>query len=203
LRSSAQHHRGVGVSPEDAVTTGPDLGPIILRRSNFMTTFNGLPAHALLVHFIVILAPLAAILAVLCAVWPAARRRLVWLLLALAVTTVALTPLTTDAGEWLEDKVGRSPLLHKHTEMGDTMIYFAVALLIAALLIAAIHVREVRGRSVARSTLWIVALIVIVSSFATAVQVYRIGDSGAAATWRDRVAADPGTPQSDLLELDP
>ena len=51
-----------------------------------MTTFNGLPAHALLVHFIVILAPLTAILAILCAVWPAARKRLVWLVFGLAVS---------------------------------------------------------------------------------------------------------------------
>jgi hypothetical protein len=51
----------------------------------------GLPAHVLLVHFIVIfiviLAPLTAVLAILCAVWPAARRRLVWLVLGLAVFT--------------------------------------------------------------------------------------------------------------------
>lgn len=66
-----------------------------------MTTLNGLPAHALFVHFIVILAPLTAILAVLCAVWPAARKRLVWLVLGLATAVVVLTPLTTEAGEWL------------------------------------------------------------------------------------------------------
>ena len=46
-----------------------------------MTTVNGLPSHVLLVHFIVVLAPLTALLATLCAVWPAARRRLVWLVL--------------------------------------------------------------------------------------------------------------------------
>jgi hypothetical protein len=44
-----------------------------------LTTIMGLPAHVLLVHFIVILAPLTAVLAILYAVWPAARRRLVWL----------------------------------------------------------------------------------------------------------------------------
>ena len=48
-----------------------------------MTTFNGLPAHVLLVHFIVILSPLTAVLAIVCAVWPAARQRLVWLVLGL------------------------------------------------------------------------------------------------------------------------
>lgn len=38
-----------------------------------MTTLAGLPAHALLVHGVVVLAPLTAVLAILCAVWPARR----------------------------------------------------------------------------------------------------------------------------------
>lgn len=62
-----------------------------------MSTINGLPAHVLLVHFIVVLAPLTAILAILCAVWPAARQRLVWLVLVLAGVVAVLTPLTTEA----------------------------------------------------------------------------------------------------------
>lgn len=45
-----------------------------------MTTVNGLPVHVLLVHFIVVLAPLTPVLAILCAVWPAAGQRLVWLI---------------------------------------------------------------------------------------------------------------------------
>jgi len=42
-----------------------------------MTTIAGLPAHPLLVHLIVVLAPGTAVLEILCALWPAARRRLV------------------------------------------------------------------------------------------------------------------------------
>ena len=157
-----------------------------------MTTLNGLPAHALLVHFIVILAPLVAVLAIMCAVWPAARKRLVWLVLGLAVIAVVLTPLTTDAGEWLERQVGRSPQLHAHTELGDTMLYFAIALLVAAALLAAVHVREVRGHSVTRIAYGIIAAVVIVISVATTVQVYRIGDSGARATWGNQAGAQVG-----------
>jgi hypothetical protein len=161
-----------------------------------VSTFNGLPAHALLVHFIVILAPLTAVLTILCVAWPAARKRLVWLVLGLAVVTVVLTPLTTNAGEWLEHQIGRSPLVHAHAELGDTMIYFAMALLIAAALIAAIHVREGRGNSIKPIASRIVALVGIVVAVATMVQVYRIGDSGARATWDDRVpTADAGTPK--------
>jgi hypothetical protein len=46
-----------------------------------MTTVNGLPSHVLFVHFIVVLVRLTALLAILCAVWPASRRRLAWLVL--------------------------------------------------------------------------------------------------------------------------
>ena len=81
-----------------------------------MTTITGIPAHALLVHAIVVLAPLTALLEILCAFWPAARRRLVWLVLALAAVTLVLTPLTTEAGEWLYNQQSQpSPILAGRT----------------------------------------------------------------------------------------
>jgi multisubunit Na+/H+ antiporter MnhC subunit len=159
-----------------------------------LSTFNGLPAHILLVHFIVVLGPLTAVLAVVCVFWPTARQRLVWLVLALAVITAGLTPLTTEAGEWLEHRQGRSPLLHAHTELGDTMAYFSVALVATAALIAFIHLREARGKSVKPVARWLIAAAVVITSVATTVQVYRIGDSGAIATWQERVAVGSSTP---------
>jgi uncharacterized membrane protein len=159
-----------------------------------LSTFNGLPAHVLLVHFIVVLAPLTAVLAIVCTFWAAARQRLAWLVLALAVITAVLTPLTTDAGEWLEKRNGRSPVLHAHTELGDTMAYFSIALVVAAALIAFVHLREARGKSVKPVARWIIAAVVVIVSVATTVQVYRIGDSGAKATWSKQSAAGPSTP---------
>jgi uncharacterized membrane protein len=155
-----------------------------------MSTINGLPAHALLVHFIVVLAPLTAVLAMVSAVWLSARQRLVWLVFALAVVTSILTPLTTQAGEWLENRSGRSALVRAHTELGDTMIYFSVALVVAAVLLAFVHIRESRGRSVNTVVLWCIAAVVIVASAATTVQVYRIGDSGAKAVWGQNAEGD-------------
>lgn len=148
-----------------------------------MSTVNGLPAHVLLVHFIVVLGPLTALLAILCALWPAARERLVWLVLALALFVAVLTPITTEAGEWLEHKVGKSPPLHIHTELGDTMIYFALALVVAAVLLAIMHVRQHRGMPLSRVLSMVVVAFVLISSAATVVQVYRIGDSGARVSW--------------------
>ena len=38
-----------------------------------MSLVNGLPAHVLLVHFVVVLVPLTALAVVVCAVWPRPR----------------------------------------------------------------------------------------------------------------------------------
>jgi hypothetical protein len=149
-----------------------------------VTTIWGLPAHALLVHAIVVLAPLTAVLEILCGFWPAARRNLVWLVLALAGVTTILTPITTDAGEWLKDqRRSVSPLLQEHAERGDWMIYFSAALLVVALALAALHVLEGRSdapRKVATVVVAIVALVVGVSSI---VIVAGIGHSGAQSVW--------------------
>lgn len=156
-----------------------------------MSTVNGLPAHILLIHFIVVLAPLTALLAIVCALWPAARRHLVWLVIGLALTTAILTPLTTEAGEWLEHRTDPSPLLKAHTELGDTMLYFAIALVAAAALLVLVHLLENRGRPLKSVVLWVIVALVCVASVATSVQVYRIGDSGAKVTWGQEATAAP------------
>jgi ABC-type branched-subunit amino acid transport system permease subunit len=149
-----------------------------------MTTIAGLPAHALLVHAIVVLAPLVALLSILCAFWPAVRRRLVWLVLALAAVNLLLTPFTTDAGEWLYDqRKQHSPILREHAERGEWMIYFSAALLIVAIALAVLHWLENRSdkrRTIATVIVAVVALAVGVSSI---VGVYRIGDAGAQSVW--------------------
>nr|WP_308010173.1 DUF2231 domain-containing protein [Mycolicibacterium fortuitum] len=151
-----------------------------------------MPAHVLLVHLIVVLVPLTALLALLSALWPAARQRLIWLTVALALFTAVVTPLTASAGEWLEHRVGRSAVLHTHTELGDTMAYFSVALLIAVGLLAFIHYRQARTGATSGLARGLVVTLVVLASVAASVQIYRIGDSGAQATWGDRtgVAAD-------------
>ncbi len=152
---------------------------------------NGLPAHPLLVHFIVVLAPLTAALAILCAVWPAARRRLVWPTLALAGITLVLTPITAEAGEWLYNRVEDTELVEKHEHLGETMIYFSIALLVAAVLLAFVHHRSSRGNN-SKALSLIVAVLVIGVGVATSAQVYRIGHSGAESVWSDALLPATG-----------
>ena len=161
-----------------------------------MSTFNGLPAHILLNHFIVVLAPLTAILAVVCALWPAARRRLIWLVLVLALATLVLTPVTANAGGWLADQpfVRTSSALATHERLGETLIYIVSALAAAVMLLAAVHLRQARRRPVKFALQSLVAVLVVAAAVATLVQTYRIGESGARAVWVGSGKRDIGRP---------
>ncbi|MFJ4649917.1 DUF2231 domain-containing protein [Nocardia sp. NPDC088792] len=153
-----------------------------------MSTFNGLPAHVLLVHFIVVLVPLTAVLLILCAVWPAARVRLIWPTALLAVGMLILTPLTTNAGEWFRDHVGNTPAIQHHQHLGDQLVYFVVALVIAAAVLVFVHVRGNRGKPIGRALLTVIAILVVVAGGAATWQTYRVGDSGAHAVWGGTVS---------------
>jgi VanZ family protein len=158
-----------------------------------VNTISGLPAHVLLVHFMVVLAPLTALLEILC-VLPAVRRRQVWLVLVLAVVTAGLTPVTTGAGEWLFNRQSHpSDILRTHAERGNWMIYFSVAMVVVALLLAVLHVTE--GRTEKRRVVGpvIVAIISLAVGISTIIAVYRIGDAGARAVWGGELtqASDP------------
>jgi hypothetical protein len=155
-----------------------------------ISQFDGLPAHILLNHFVVVLGPLTAILAILCAVWPAARRRLIWLVLPLAVATLVATPLTANSGAWLADRVGASPTLQLHEQLGSTLTYMVAALTATILLLAGVHVRQARGGTVKGALHATVAVLVVVAAAATLVQTYRVGESGARAAW-GTVSASP------------
>jgi hypothetical protein len=148
-----------------------------------MSTINGLPAHILLNHFLVVLGPLVAILAIICAMWPAARRRLIWLVLVLAVGTIVLTPSTTSSGAWLQRRVPSSPAAQSHAQLGDTLIYMLTALFATVIVLAAVHVLQKRGRTVKFAWQAAVGMLVIAAAVATLVQTYRVGESGARAAW--------------------
>src|SRR6185369_3138634 len=85
--------------------TRPSTGGLV-----WTTTTSGLPAHALLVHVVVVLVPVAAAMVVCSAVWPAARRRLGVATPVVAFVALVSVPLATHAGEWLEARVPSTPL---------------------------------------------------------------------------------------------
>ncbi|MDT0466527.1 DUF2231 domain-containing protein [Streptomyces gibsoniae] len=157
-----------------------------------MSLVNGLPAHVLFVHFVVVLIPLTALALVVSAVWPRAARRLGALLPMLAFASLVTVPLTTQAGEWLERHVDSDPLVRRHTELGDGLLPWAAGLFVLAAVVWWTTRRTagqpdgargaVRGGALVRIA---AALLSVVVSVGAVVDVYRIGDSGAKAAWHD------------------
>jgi hypothetical protein len=195
-----------------------------------MTTLNGLPAHALLVHAIVVLLPLAAVLLVLCALWPAARRKLAGPNALLSVLVLILVPITTDAGDWLEHHVASTPLVRTHTQLGDTALYVAIPVAVLALIMwwrqreATTAARTdttpatepnpdapSEGSAVVESQVAaprrtflapasnamtaVLAVLAILAAGAAIYDIYRIGDSGAQATWQGQFSSTESAPR--------
>jgi hypothetical protein len=181
-----------------------------------MTTIGGLPAHILLVHAVVVLVPLTALLIVLVTVWPAARARLTLSTAIVAVVTLISVPVTTDAGEWLERRVQRTDLLRTHTELGDTMLPWAIGLAVVALAVLARQWHAARTRSATavaaggspgaahpdsppqpwggRGVSVGLAVLAVVVAVGSVVTVYEIGDSGARASWQGKFSQQAQTP---------
>ncbi|MDQ0766179.1 DUF2231 domain-containing protein [Streptomyces canus] len=161
------------------------------------TVVNGLPAHVLIVHFVVVLVPLSALAVVVGAIWPSAARRMGVVLPLSALVTLASVPVATQAGEWLEEHVDSNALVRRHAELGDGLFPWTGALLLLATAIwwttrksaAAEAASGERTRAAASGSALAVraaaAVLCVGVAAGAVVDVYRIGDSGAKAAWHD------------------
>ncbi|MFF7793840.1 DUF2231 domain-containing protein [Streptomyces sp. NPDC007991] len=158
-----------------------------------LTVVNGLPAHVLFVHFVIVLVPLSALALVVCAAWPASARRLGLLLPILTLVTLASVPVATHAGEWLEQHVDSDPLVRKHAELGDGLLPWALGLFVVSAVVWWTARRSAPTPDGTAGASWSPSILlrsaVVVLSLAVGVgavvDVYRIGDSGAKAAWHD------------------
>jgi uncharacterized membrane protein len=151
-----------------------------------LDTFNGLPVHPLVVHAIVVLLPLATLGTLLIAVRPGWRTRYGPLVVAAALVSTVLIPVATSSGENLEKRVGDPGT---HAQLGDQLLWFALALLITSALFVGMELRRERAATPPPPpklfTAW--GVLAVVAALACSVQVYRVGDSGARAAWGDTV----------------
>ena len=163
--------------------------------------FNGLPLHVLLVHFVVVVVPVAALCTVLAAAWPAARRRLGVVTPIIALGALISVPITTQAGEWLQARVGHTELVAAHAALGTTLLPWAVAtFLIAALqwfwfrFVNAPDARfasRVPGRTTRHIITIALAVIVVALAIGSVVTVVQIGESGVRAIWTGSFTQNP------------
>ena len=175
-------------------------------------TINGLPAHVLLIHAIVVLTPLGALFTILSAVWPVARRKLGFISPLTCLIVLILTPITTSAGQWFKDKLQkeglRSTTLEHHANLGHTFLWFAIGLFVLSAavwwigrqddLAADPSVPAASGGHIATLTRtatavriptgvrYAVMVVSVVVSVVTVIQLVRIGDSGAHSVYGGR-----------------
>lgn len=149
---------------------------------------NGVPLHPLVVHAIVVLLPLATLGTLAIAVRPPWRLRYGPLVVAAAAVSAVLSPVATASGETLAKRVGDPG---QHAQLGDQLIFFAIPLVVFSAALVFVEWRRSRieptpgSPGVSRTLPHVLAALAVVAALACAVQVYRVGDSGARAAWGD------------------
>lgn len=172
----------------------------------------GLPVHILIIHVVVVLGPIAALMAIAFAVRPVWRARLRMPLSVLAVLTGLAGLIAGESGEALERRVTAADggdaaamaTLHAHTEAGDVAKVVCLAFMVLTLALiwtllrpaslpraaAADEGSEARGArpAAAQGPLALVAAVVLAAmSLGTLYSVTVTGHTGAKAAWADQV----------------
>jgi hypothetical protein len=146
-----------------------------------LDTFRGLPVHVLVVHAVVVGVPLMSLVTAVVAFTPRWRARLGWLVVVADGLVAALVLVARLSGQRLLQRIGTSDAIRAHTNLGNQMIWFALALLAAAVLVAL-----VAGRRGALPTG--AAVIALVAALAATGWVIRTGEAGSSAVWKTIIA---------------
>jgi cytochrome b561 len=157
--------------------------------------FDSLPLHPLIVHLVTVAFPTASLLVLVGAFWPALRRRLGVITPLIALVSLIAVPLATSSGEALEERVDSSALLEAHTQLGDTLLPWAIAVFVVAVAqwiwqrwVLTPEAQRPRPavRGGARLVVGVVLMVLAVgTSIGGIVTTVRIGHSGAEAVWSD------------------
>jgi uncharacterized membrane protein len=156
-------------------------------------SFNGLPLHPLFVHVVVMLVPVASIVAILGTVWPAARRKFGIVTPILAFVAAASAAITMQAGEYLQEHVTETKLIQAHIHGAEAvppwMIFMVAALWgqwywfrSQAKRVAAGQAQPMSA-SLSRAVTWALGALVIVSAVGATTIIALVGDAGARAVW--------------------
>jgi hypothetical protein len=140
---------------------------------------NGLPLHPLVIHAAVVLAPIAAVVALLYAVVPTWRDRLRWPLVGLAVVAGGSVVAAYVTGRsFLNSKPELEQLAQVQTHADRAWVALWCTLIFCVVAVAAGWAHPPPG--VARL---VASLALVVTSVATLIAIVLTGDAGARAVW--------------------
>jgi uncharacterized membrane protein len=148
---------------------------------------NGLPVHALVLHFAVVFVPLLALGAIAYAVIPRWRPKIGWAVLALSIVAPITCFVTKESGEKLYDRTvaqgmkGKALVeLNKHMSFGTDTFWWVLALGVVTLVMVLLTWRSRQLPMIASAAGGVVMVVLAVIA---GYYVYRTGDSGATVVW--------------------
>lgn len=154
--------------------------------------FNGLPLHPLIVHVVVVFAPLAGIGGILYALVPRWRWWLRWPLVACAVVAAGAGIIAVQSGPVLENQrhLQTLPELATHAARGRflrwVMLAFLVPTALAAWQLGGPSPLAADGGSRPGRTgvvAWAIQLLLVAGAVTVLICVFLTGDSGARSVW--------------------
>lgn len=154
--------------------------------------FNGLPLHPLIIHVVVVFAPLAGIGGILYAAVPQWRWWLRWPLVASAVIAAAAGIIAVKSGQDLENQrhLQTLPELATHAARGRflrwVMLAFLVPTALAAWQLGGPSPVSTDGKTGGGRTgvvAWAIQLLLVAGAITVLVCVFLTGDSGAKTVW--------------------
>jgi uncharacterized membrane protein len=144
-----------------------------------LDTFMGLPVHVLVVHFVVVLVPVAAIGAIVMVFRPSFSRRFGVIVVITAIVGLVGSFLARLSGEQLASRKG---FPEPHTELGDVMPAI-VGVFTAIVIVFWLFDRGVPGNRARPMWLKVMAALLFVAAVVAIWWTIRVGHSGTEATW--------------------
>lgn len=168
-------------------------------------TISGLPIHPLVVHAVVVLGPLAALLAVIYAFKPSWRNGLRWPTVLLALAAAGSAALATASGEGLQEMIGKGDteaaraLVEEHAEAGD-LAALSLYVLAAAVVLALFFLIPVGKGAVSKGRNTLAVVLLVGSALFVGAATFNAGHSGAKSTWGDTVTDSGGGTDTDAVD---
>ena len=149
-------------------------------------TLFGLPAHPLIVHAAVVLLPLAAVGLIVVALVPRARRHYAPLVFGVALAATIAVGLAQQSGESLEGQVKKTEQLEEHTEQGETVLPWAIAVTaVSAAVAAEPYLRGRLGKIPPKVVAGVLIGASVIAGVGATWTVIDVGHSGATSVWSD------------------
>jgi hypothetical protein len=149
-------------------------------------TLFGLPAHPLVVHAAVVLLPIAAIGLIVVALVPKARRHYAPVVFGVALVATLAVGLAQQSGESLEGQVKKTEQVEEHTEQGQTVLPWAIAVTIVSAAVAAEpYLRDRLGKVPPKVVAGVLISASVIAGVGATWTVIEVGHSGATSVWSD------------------